>query len=60
MRPFLVVADLDKPTAEPFMVLSVDPTKRVDGGCKAIVMSLHWTREEAEAAIAAADSDSTS
>jgi len=51
MKPYLVVGELDNPAAEPFMVLSVDPTKREGTGCKAIVMSVHWTRAEAEAAI---------
>ena len=51
MKPYLVTATLDNPAAEPFVVLSVDPTERVDGGCKAIVISTHWTRAEAEAAI---------
>lgn len=48
MRPFQCVADMDDGS---FAVLSVDPTKRVDGGCKAIVLSVHETREQAEAAI---------
>lgn len=51
MRPFLVIADLEPPHA-PFAVLSIDPTQHVDGGVKAVVVSLHWTREEAEKEIA--------
>lgn len=51
MRPYLVVADLDPPHA-PFAVLSIDPTQRVGTGCKAVVVSLHQTREEAEREIA--------
>ena len=51
MKPYLVIATLDNPAAEPFVVLSVDPTDRVDGGCRAIVISTLWTRAEAEAAI---------
>lgn len=54
MKPYLVIADLDPPHA-PFAVLSVDPTQRVDGGCKAIVLSLHYSREEAEKEIVNAD-----
>ena len=54
MRPYLVVADLDPPHA-PFAVLSVDPTQRVDGGCRAIVLSLHSSREDAEKEIAKAN-----
>lgn len=51
MRPYLVVADLTNPQAEPFAVLSVDPTKRVGDGVQAIIVSLHSTRAEAEAAV---------
>ncbi len=47
MKPYLVVADLDPPHA-PFAVLSIDPTQRVGTGFKAVVVSLHQTREEAE------------
>lgn len=52
MRPFLVVADLTSPKAEPFAVLAIDPTIKVGDGVQAIVMSLHWTRAEADRAIA--------
>lgn len=45
-----MVADLTNPVAEPSAVISVDPTDRIEGGCKVTVISLHWTREEAEAA----------
>lgn len=55
MRPFLAVARLDNPAAEPFVVISVDPTQREGNGCKAIVMSVHWTEGEAEEAIAKAN-----
>ena len=51
MRPYLVVCDLTNPQAEPFAVLSIDPTQREGNGCKAIVMSLHWTRAEADAVV---------
>lgn len=47
MKPYLVVADLEPPHA-PFAVLSIDPSKRIGSGCKAVVISLHETREEAE------------
>lgn len=45
MKPFQCIADLDNGT---FAILSVDPTQRIDGGCKAIVLSVHDTRQEAE------------
>lgn len=48
MKPFLAIGDMDDGT---FAVLSIDPTKRVDAGCKAIVMSVHETRREAETAL---------
>lgn len=44
----LVVATLDNPSAEPFVVLLVDTDKRVGGGVKAVVVSVHWTLEEAD------------
>lgn len=48
MSPFLAIADLDDGS---FAVLAIDPTKRVDGGCSAIVQSVHATREEAQNAL---------
>lgn len=48
MKPFLAVADIDDGT---FAVLSIDPTQRVGTGCKAIVMSVHETRRDAETAL---------
>lgn len=47
MKPYLVIADMDPPHA-PFAVLSIDPSQRVGAGVKAVVVSLHQTREEAE------------
>lgn len=44
-----LVADLNNPTAEPFAVLRADIAERADsGGCEATVVSLHWTKPEAE------------
>ena len=48
MRPFQCIADLENGG---FAILSVDPTQRVDGGCGAIVLSVHDTRDEAERAL---------
>jgi hypothetical protein len=49
VRPYLAVAELDNGT---FAILAIDPTKRVGGGCEAIVQSLHPTRMEADEALA--------
>jgi hypothetical protein len=52
MRPYRMVAELDRPQPEKFAVLSCDPTQRhPDGGCIATVLSLHLTREEADRAL---------
>lgn len=52
MRPYLCVMDIDPPfrpsTGEAFAVVSIDPTVRVGTGCKAVVQSLHHSREDAE------------
>lgn len=48
----LVVADLYRPQPERFAVLEVYPDRRAGTGCEARVVSLHMTREEAEAAAA--------
>ena len=58
MRPFLVVADLSEPRVEPFAVISIDPSVRVGQGVRGTVMSLHWTKAEAE--LAAADAVTSS
>lgn len=44
------VADLNRPSAEPFAVLRVDTDLVVDGGVEATVESLHWSRTSAELA----------
>ncbi len=52
MRPFREVAELTTGQPERFAVLSIDPTKRQEGGgCSAIVLSLHRTREDADRAV---------
>lgn len=43
-----VLADLNKPVAEPFAVMSVDTSLKREGGVEGTVVSLHWLREEAE------------
>lgn len=48
MRPFQAVAKID---AGGFAILSIDPTKRVGGGCEAIIQSLHVTEAEANEAL---------
>jgi len=51
VRPFRVVAELTTGQRERFAVLSVDPTERhEEGGCKATVLSLHETKEDADRA----------
>lgn len=50
-KSMLVVADLDNPAAEPFAVIAVHPELREGTGCKATVVSLHWTRANAEAEV---------
>lgn len=45
---WLLVADLTKPAAEPFAVVSVDTSIKRDGGVEGTVVSVHWQREEAE------------
>ena len=43
------VADVHNPSAEPYMVLRIDTSIRREGGVQEEVISLHWTRDEAEA-----------
>jgi hypothetical protein len=43
-----VVADLTRPTAEPYAVMSVDTAVQCDGGVEGAVVSLHWQRDHAE------------
>lgn len=48
------VADLTDPTAEPYMVLRIDASvRRGATGVEGEVISLHWSRDEAEARAAA-------
>ena len=51
MSAYLAIADLDNPSPEPFAVIAIDPTVKVDGGALAIVHSLHMTRADADRAI---------
>lgn len=47
-----MVAEVTTGQREKFSVVSVDPTQRhPDGGCKATVISLHLSREEADRAV---------
>ena len=54
MTSFQKVADLDPPhlgpNGERFAVLAIYPTQRVGDGCRAIVVSLHHKRSDAERA----------
>lgn len=43
-----MVADLHEPTAEPFAVIRADTSIRKMNGVEGTVISLHWSREEAE------------
>jgi hypothetical protein len=43
-----LVADLREPDSEPFAVMRVDTSVCREGGVEGTVISLHWTREEAE------------
>lgn len=55
MKPYLAIATLDEAykgvNGERFAVIAIDPSKRVDGGCKCVVQSLHHTEIEAADAI---------
>ena len=55
MTPFLAIAELTEEAAgtlgERFAVLAIDPTRRVGEGCEATVLSLHHSREAAQAEI---------
>lgn len=47
--PILTVADVVRPSPEPFAVFAVYPDRPLDsGGCEAVCVSLHMTREEAD------------
>jgi hypothetical protein len=46
---FYEVAELNKPSAEPFLVMRVDVTRRKGDGVEGTVQSLHWTRDAADA-----------
>ena len=51
MAVFYEVATLNDPIVNPpFAVVRIDTDKRVEGGVEGIVVSLHHTREEAQAA----------
>jgi len=43
------VVTLNRPAAEPFVVVRVDVSVRREGGVEGTVESLHWARDEAEA-----------
>jgi hypothetical protein len=43
-----IVVDVTDPHSEPFMVVRVDTSARCGNGCEGVVISLHWTRSEAE------------
>jgi hypothetical protein len=51
MRPYQVIGELETGQRDRFAILSIDPTQREGNGCKAIVLSLHPTREEAFSAL---------
>ena len=55
MPIFYEVATLDDPADEPFALIRIDTDKRVGAGCEGVVVSHHWTKEEAKAAKLAAD-----
>jgi hypothetical protein len=46
---FYEVAELNTPSAEPFVVLRIDTNRRKETGVEGIVMSLHRDKEEAKA-----------
>lgn len=43
-----MVADLHNPRAEPFAVIRADTSIRNGDGVEGTVVSVHWSREEAE------------
>jgi hypothetical protein len=50
---FLMVADLEQPSPEPFAVIEVFPDRPAEGGgCEGKVVSLHMDRAEAERVVA--------
>ena len=50
MGIFYEIATIDRPAREPFALMRIDTDKRVENGVEGIVVSTHWTRDEAEAA----------
>lgn len=50
MSIFYEVAELSQPSDEQYAVIRIDTAKARDGGCEGVVVSLHDTQEEAEAA----------
>ena len=54
MTVFYEIATINNPIAEPFAVMRIDTEKVVGDehgtGVEGVVVSTHWTREEAEAA----------
>ena len=53
MRPFLQIADLTIDQPDRFAIVSIDPTQREGDGCRGVIVSLHATRADAEAALSA-------
>lgn len=52
-----MVADLHNPAPEPFAVIRADTSIKSGGGVEGTVVSLHHTREEAEAIARALDGE---
>lgn len=50
MPIFYEVATLDNPADKPFALIRIDTDKRIASGVEGIVVSLHWTRDDAKAA----------
>lgn len=54
-----MVADLKEPAAEPFVVIRADISAKSGSGIEGEIVSLHWTREEAEAVARQLDGEPT-
>lgn len=50
MPVFYEVATLNNPASEPFALIRIDTDKPMGEGVEGVVVSQHWTKDEAKAA----------
>lgn len=50
MSVFYEVAELTNQDEEPFAVIRIDTDKRAGSGVEGVVVSMHWSRRDANAA----------